>query len=390
MKEGWEENAFSNFEYSLQAAMEDVQPLRQQHVNIKDVPAIVNVVSTVSILPPGYKLPLEALSMLSCSQFAPRQFAANILKITTSITNSTALVFQSGKIVLVSGLSCLHSVYIGQLFRLLIERIQCILQTTDGIRVGTLSGRTIFEQHTVHNIVGNGNLGARIDLKALRDANPGCVKWLPDGFPAAKCSVWLTETNRCCCSKKEKAVGDEEVAEVLRKVIKKKCACTIKCLVFESGRIIMIGGRTVNDINSVFFRMKRLVPQYRNAAVATPFEQLFGSMMVHNVAADTDKVCKSDVMSEAELFAIVMHGGGEEPPLLKRPRYTEEPLFTFADKGMLDNLIFTLEVDPEMEHALDSEGRTVLERLLNMPARTEKHNEIIKVLQGRGHGGPHG
>ena len=274
-------------------------PLLKRPVENKHIPNIVNMVSTTSILPPGYRLPLRELNvaMGPCSQYAPVQFAANILKFTTSTTDSTLLVFASGKLVLVSAISEYHTLYINQLFRTVIEQIQCCMVVNQNlIKFGDLTGRTIFENNKTHNVVGQGDLGMKIDLNALRDANPASVKWLPDSFPAAKCSMWLTDDNKCHCTNSVEAgsfVVDEEVDKtVLEKLpnlrdilMKKKCHCTIKCLCFDTGKIVLIGGERVRDVNTVFHRMQQLIPQFRNTnQYSIPqeerFEHRIGTMLV--------------------------------------------------------------------------------------------------------------
>ncbi len=76
-------------------------PIRARRIVYRDSPVVVNMVSTTWLLEQGkgYLLPLHAASMMLglCSQYAPNQFAANILRFTTSVAGSTALAFASGK-----------------------------------------------------------------------------------------------------------------------------------------------------------------------------------------------------------------------------------------------------------------------------------------------------
>lgn len=249
-----------------------------------DLPRIENVVSTVNLLPlhGGYRLPLEALSMrIQCSQYAPVLFAANIIKLTDSITDSTALIFASGKIVVVASLSVNHTRYISQLIRMLIEQVQCMMIGADGhVYEGSLLNRTIFEHCRIHNIVGSGDLHCKINLQAMCDAAPMACKWFPDLFPGLKCKIWLTPSHACECSGGGGGGSASEMLdEALQNILGKqsKCSCAVKMLIFKTGRIVITGARTVQDINNVFFRIKKLAGQF-NAAGAGAADSSFSKI----------------------------------------------------------------------------------------------------------------
>ena len=238
-----------------------------------DLPTIENVVSTAMLLPKGgnYRLPLDALSrQLKCSQYAPIQFAANIIKFTDSITDSTVLIFASGKIVVVASLTLQHTRYVSQLVRFVIEQVNCMVRDEHGrVFEGNLMGRTVFEDCRIHNIVGSGNLHCKIDLQAMCDAAPLACKWFPDWFPGLKCKVWLTESHSCECSAssssfalaKEEAPTDDDLLPIILGK-QKKCICAVKLLVFDSGRIVITGARSIENVNNVYFRIKRLIVHF--------------------------------------------------------------------------------------------------------------------------------
>jgi TATA-box binding protein (TBP) (component of TFIID and TFIIIB) len=370
------------WEAALEQACAGAIPLKRlkgaaPNVN-PSAPVIINMVSTVSLLPQTpdrrYRLPLETINMAlgPCSQYSPNNFAANILKIVNSTTHSTALVFGSGRVVLVSALTTNHTRYVCQLLRVIIEQIQCVMTDDQGARrVGTLSGRTVFEQNVIHNIVGHGDLGARINLQALRDANPESVKWMPDSFPAAKCSIWLTEDCRCHCGKRQ-AIKDE-VDAVLKRVVvvQRKCQCVMKTLVFDTGRIVMTGGRSVSDVNAVFFRMKALVPQFRSETVYVPredrFYQRLGAMMVGGstgtTAANAPKVRARKELTQNEAVALALAdarapGARAQPTSLGGGGVAAEPpLAQMARAGRLEMVRQTLQMmppgDPDVHAALE-------------------------------------
>lgn len=152
--------------------------LRQQHTSIvplseekntrDDLPQIVNVVATVAIFPPGskktHRFPLEAIAAQVSGnvQYGPLNLPANILRLRDSVSDSTALVFRSGKLVIVHCLSWEHSRFCCHYYRMLLEQIQCVMRDPedgDRLKLTTLAGRTQFHNWEVHNSVGYGQLG---------------------------------------------------------------------------------------------------------------------------------------------------------------------------------------------------------------------------------------
>ncbi len=184
---------FPAWEENLVSMVKDVVPLKSRPFDQPDLPKIVNLVSTVILLPQRpdlpkdkqFRLPLKEISMkMGFSQYAPILFAANIMKLTDSIADITALLFSSGKMVLVSGKTENHTRAISQYVRVNIEGIECMMMDAEGkVYKGSLKGRTVFQQCSIHNIVGHGFLGCRIDLQAMCDTAPASCKWFPDLFP---------------------------------------------------------------------------------------------------------------------------------------------------------------------------------------------------------------
>lgn len=386
--------------FRLRDVIDGVQPITELPLVNRDSPVIVNIVSTVRIIQETadkkYRLPLQSISMFlgPSSQYAPVQFAANIVKLKTSTANSTALIFGSGNIVLVSALSNYHTRYTSQLFRVIIEQVQCAMKNDeDGtVKVGSLVGRTIFQNNVTHNIVGHGFLGVRVDLKALQNANPSGCKWLPDSFPALKCSIWLVEDQKCICREKKKArviSDDEDVAALISKVVKRKCACTIKCLIFDSGRIVITGGRFIDDVNSVFYRVKQLVPQFKSDTQVIPredrFYQRLGVMMI--VTGVTTKTVKTRVkgeltQSEAIANALLEAHDFKGKKIKTNVSQTKLcPLMRLADAGRVDAAIRCVQMDPTQLEVLDEMGNNAVERLKSME-RTPDQDQLLKLLEG--------
>lgn len=361
MQEGWEETL-----KSIQ-----VVPIRKRPFAHPDAPVAVNYVSTVAIGQEGYKLPLQAIAnaLGACSQFEPTQFAADIIKLTNSTSDVTVLIFSSGKLVLTATVTEMHTKYMLHAFRLLIENVTCVMRNPEdgSIEMGTLAGRTVFRNPTTHNIVGHGDLGVNIDLRALRNANPNDVKWLEGGFPAAKCCVWLTEDNTCHCSLSERK-QDEDVMRVVPKLLRKRCACTIKCLCFPTGRIVMTGGRSIRDINDVFYRMKRLAPH---------LEVDIGSVLVKNYAEDKKHTERSKkTLGEDEAIALLFNSCYAFKPKRIKFKTQGSVLWYFAEAGSLKGVEQTLAMEPEQRENVS----LVITKLTHME-RTKEQTRVLDYLK---------
>lgn len=383
--------------------LERVKPLKKRPSEYeKIIPDIVNVVSTVVTLPQTgaekkYRLPLQAMSMRlgPCAQYAPVQFAANIVKLTTSISDTTALMFSSGKIVVVSALTEYHTRYMSHVFRLLAEQVPSMVydEETGDIGQNTLSGKTVFANNVTHNVVGHGELGCRINLAALLEANPESIKYMPDSFPAAKFSAWLTEDRKCRCKKNAQNV-DADVSRVMGKIGKKKCACTIKALIFDTGEIVLIGGRRVEDVNAIFYKMRAMLPKYESTSKVVPREERFyqriGTMMVKGSSSSSSssgsagggqkKVKKGRELSESEAIASVLTNArkfkSKKPKALSTSTIQQKARLTAlmrqAEDGTLDQVQMTLAMEPEQLDMVDDAGNTALQRLMFLERNLEQ------------------
>jgi TATA-box binding protein (TBP) (component of TFIID and TFIIIB) len=387
-----------------------------------DLPRIENVVSTAVLLPPnmGFKLPLEALSLrIKCSQYAPILFAANIIKISDSITDSTALIFASGKIVVVASLSVNHTRYISQLIRMIIEQVSCMMRDAEGrIYEGSLLNRTVFEQCCIHNIVGSGDLHCRVDLQAMCDAAPMACKWFPDLFPGLKCKIWLTQSHMCECNASAPplrggAMGeiDPELSEPLALILGKsfapalaggssgggKCSCAVKMLIFDTGRIVVTGARTVQDINNVFFRIKKLTAQFSMSSTIPKNDRFYSRLSTMLVpTGETMKHVK--VAPPAPPFG---GGGGHLSNIMstmeqktKRQKNTTNTatqavnttttaLMRLCFAGRISDVRLLLQFDKDQVKERDANGFTVVERLMALPPthRSAVHDEMLELLK---------
>lgn len=307
------------------------------------------MVSTTWILPQkaNYKLSLKDLGIAfaPASQYAPSQFVGNIIKVRNYVTEASLLLFASGKIVVVGAKSKWNSQFLSQFGRLIAESVYC---TIDGARAN-LSGRTIFDKHVVQNAVGFSDFTFEIDLQQFRDAYPESV-YFTGSFPAAQFYVWLTKDYECKCKSKL----DKHVAMTLGKLAKSSCDCNIRCLLFKSGSIVLVGAKETHDIDSVFFRLKCIMPKFKLNAVTVVSPIVEQPLVITNVFQEMrkfkQKLCPVDGAN------------------------TELPLVSFAYAGRLDETKMLLEMEP------DQSVQAAFDVLCGME-RTPKQEQVYNHLK---------
>jgi TATA-box binding protein (TBP) (component of TFIID and TFIIIB) len=430
------------FERSLRSILQQTRQLEHQISLDTQAPQIVNLVNTVQLLPqikdpvtgkPVYKLPLESISMIlrSCSQFAPRQFAANVLRLKDNITDTTSLIFRSGKIVTVRNLSENHTTYVSQLFRIVIERVRAMMRDPDTGRVfcGTLEGRCTFDTCSIRNVVGSGDLGIQVDLPKLKCAAPHYCKYEPAIFPGLKFRVWTPASQKCVCAMSfdqqaddDDDDDDEDEAAIAEVVVdlKTKCICVVKCLIFDSGKLVITGGKSVQVVYDVFQRIKRLAVQFEDKEDNTvPREKRFrhrlSRMMINagilEAEAATTTGSKGSggkrarqqqqkgrpvlerILNEDEALAAVLVGLTDFKPnqtfkkAKRNPKHMDvsvTPLMRMVDRGRLKNVITLLSMDPQQAFDKDGNGHTALDRLRAAPVHerhAEHHDDMCQVLE---------
>jgi TATA-box binding protein (TBP) (component of TFIID and TFIIIB) len=409
-------------------ALDSVVPIRRQKRKRGQATAakIVNVVATFALLPQTednkYKLPLDAISMrLGCSQYAPSIFAANIIKLRDCIATVTILLFDSGRGVIVSAQSLNHARYIGQLLRSILEQISCptLEEVEEGgmlkrvklhqmiqnqTQKGSLKGKTVFDNLTVHNIVANSDLGFRINLQAMCDAAPECCKWKPDLFPGLKCKIWLTEERQCMCnvgggggksnmiSSSSSSKEDDQIQVIIGK--QNKCICAVKVLIFDTGMIVITGGRTLLAVNSVLQQIRSLTPTFESNGQPIPKEDRFyarlSTMMVPTTSTATSITnavrVKQVQLKDAESMAIVLDTidsmtmpvkvSTKPPTVASLSTRNLPPLTRMCVAGRLSDVRDMLEMDT-------SGVNDALEHMqtLGPHDRHEKYVDILALLQ---------
>ena len=391
------------WETELQRLGETMVPLKRRPAlqeASRLVPSIVNVVATATFLPGGYTLPMKAIARtLGCTQYAPRMFAANILKLTDSISACTALIFSTGCVVVVSLRSENHARYICQMLRVLLETVRCVLKERDGTWLGarTLEGRLDFDRCEIHNIVGKAALPFRIDLQRMAEAAPSSCKWFKDSFPGLECKVWLTPSYSCVCGRPPGYKAPPPAA-VFEGPGQRKCSCAVKLLIFPTGQLVITGARRLQDVNAVFFRVKALAPLYEEAAAtkdAGPppaefyqdFAQKVGAAPQQQpavVGVRTQKELKADVA-----IACIMANVSMLAPAVSQPAAGIEagermpPFMQMALAGRVEVVRGLFLMDPDAATECDAQGRTTLERLqaIAQVDLTPEQKQIMDMLQ---------
>ncbi len=350
-----------------------VPTLKEERADKADLVKIVNIVSTVNILPQtngaGPKLPLEALTReFLCSYYAPSSFAANMVQVNDIFRYCTGLMFASGSIVLVSTLTPIHTIWIGQSLARLIEKVDN----------GALAGRTVYENAHVHNIVGHGDLGCKIDLQAMANAAPLACRFDEKAFPGLKFKMWLNEEQTCQCKRSAKQRKIDDVEKVVGKV--GRCTCVVKVLVFKTGEVVVTGAKSQEDVQNVFLWMKQYVPsQYEldasNFYKAMSQIMVKGKGIVHRRELKPDEVLAC-VLANVDFFV-------PEQQIVQK-KHTGTPFMRLCEAGRVEEVKMMLLMDPECKNARDSNGKTAYERLMGMADRTPENKIILDLLRGDG------
>lgn len=269
----WEQHLAIDTEF-----IRNVPSIASQKPSRDDIPRVVNVVTTFQVISQEkiksgpqrgkrrFHLPLTSLVMkFPPGKFSPRRFAAVILRVRDHSCHFTALIFESGKVVVVHTLSEAHSLMASQMVRQILSNVEVVIQDrfTGRLYLDYLGPHITFSERRMRNFVLSGDLGNRIDLQALVDAAPSIVSWSCDGFPGAEVTTRIRRDDECTCNPAEKI----------------KCGCKIKCLIFQPGSIVITGATSVEDGNRVFYLFKSIAPQFDDTAAPIPKEKRYATRL---------------------------------------------------------------------------------------------------------------
>ena len=199
---------------TAEEALAEIPAIMQESRSRDDIPRVVNVVTTFQLISQEkikcgpqkgkrrFHLPLTALVMkFPAGKFSPRRFAAVILRIRDHSCHFTALIFESGKVVVVHTLSEAHSLWASQMVRQMLGNVECVVQdrVTGRLSLQYLEPYVTLDKRRMRNFVLSGDLGNRIDLQALMEAAPSIVSWSAGGFPGAEVTARIRSTEECTC-----------------------------------------------------------------------------------------------------------------------------------------------------------------------------------------------
>ena len=347
-------------------------PLLDRKPKQDDLPEMVNVVSTVELfqrenLPQDifYMFPLEAIATQIGAnvQYGPLKFAANILRIRDGNNDSTALIFRSGKITAVHCLSWEHARFCCHMYRLMLENIQCVMKDpeTGKLQLTNLVGRTQFNLWQVHNSVGFGKLGCRIDLSALLHAAPNVCQYKPDVFPGLKLRAWVKPQEKCT----------HENSSL-------KCPCKVKLLIFDSGNVIITGAKSVEDVNQVFYRFKRIVSKYEDSSAELPKHMRREYRLAQLLEAEGVGVKKEyDEREEVKDVLSIMDSVKRQ----KKQPTDNSPFITACLTGQENNVRWMLNMNETHIQETNGSGKTALELLYEVEKKNDQHKRIINLLE---------
>ncbi len=167
----------------------DVELSRETH----HLPKVVNMVCTTKLLngmdddevrkANGYGINLYRIALNYPNvKYEQKRFAA----ITLRIWGSTGLLFESGKMVLVSALSKTHALFCAQQYRQWLETVDLLMwdEVEKRSYIGNLKGKLNCRDTKVYNVVASGSLFQDgVDLSSLMEAHEDKCSWVPDSFP---------------------------------------------------------------------------------------------------------------------------------------------------------------------------------------------------------------
>lgn len=371
-------------EEGLDKIIQECIPYKDRPVP-EDLPYISNYVVTADLLPrdEGYRLPLVVVAQrLKASQYAPGVFAANIVTLKDQIAKRTILIFPTGKIVAVACRGADDARYACQLIRTILEGIPVCLVRPDGIQTMTLSGRLLFRNCRVQNIVANRSIGCEIDMDALFDAASAHCKWTQDTFPGLEFKLWLTESQQCECS------TTNEDDDALPEDYRAKCQCMVTVLVFKKGKIVIIGAPSIVAANKVYMRMRSYITSsFRLGHVSTAQTNL-GFVMPQQEEEEEEepiirrkRLCLQDALHQVLSVPLFpSHVKYNTCPV--NLSLGQTPLMVLAEAGRVEACRQLLSMCPSEADKRDEQGRTCRDRLLLISAPSPAQLEILNFLGG--------
>lgn len=334
--------------------------------------SLVNFITSVRILPPGETLSMKRLVLYGggAVKFAPKKFHAVVLRFgdNSPAGNATALVFSTGKMVIVGAVNHEHARMASQQYRMFIEQIGD----------GALQGKTVFENFKMYNVVGKSQLGFRPNLKRLMQLYPAAAEWDPDFFPGLRLQVWSKPKSECQCPQRKHKQNSS-------------CACNSTCLVFDTGNMVVTGVSTREMAIAVCTRVRlffsdreelqdrtKELPRHlrfdhRCFQKLSDFEVDFISEYKTANAPPVESV--DDVLGRVAVSSSTasMKGTGS--------KHAEDPIFDAIDQGQVDMVQFIVDINPGAAHAVDAQGRSASQRVADAQLPAHVVAQLTALLQ---------
>ena len=173
-------------------------------------------------------------------------------------------------------------------------------------------------------------------------------------------------------------------------------------MLFDTGKIVITGGREVRNVNSVFFRVRELVPQFEEQGAYVPKDQRFARRFAKLLQdgfgkklpppKTKKKKTKEKALDEDEVIAMAL-AEAEVPTNSKRLRYDGDndpkvtPFMKACDLGQYNNVETMMDMDPSVLEEVDSQGKNALQRLLGMDEEDKDpggaHDKIAQLLKNQ-------
>ncbi|CAF0963644.1 unnamed protein product [Adineta steineri] len=188
-------------------------PMTPRITNVLDIkPSLQNIVATANL---GCKLDLKRItSQARNAEYNPKRFAAVIMRIRNPRT--TALIFQSGKMVCTGGKSENDASQAARRFARIIQKL--------GFEVK-------FSDFKIQNVVGSADLKFKIRLGVLQVAHTNFCRYEPEVFPG---------------------------------LIYQMKELKVALLIFASGKVVLTGAKTRESIYKAFEQIFPILCQFRH------------------------------------------------------------------------------------------------------------------------------
>ena len=194
-REAEKSSSLKDAAWRISQASKNLHPYPDVELSLEEhhLPGVVNMVCTTKLLNgmdddevrkrKGYGINLYRIALNYPNvKYEQKRFAA----ITLRLWGTTGLLFESGKMVLVSALSEKHALFSAQQYRQWLESVDLLMWDRKKKRsyIGNLKGKLNCKDTRVYNVVASGSLFQDgVDLSSLMEAHEDKCSWVPDSFP---------------------------------------------------------------------------------------------------------------------------------------------------------------------------------------------------------------